>query len=366
MNNLKDIHVAELAKNSKKYKVLTSDGFKDFAGVSLMGNKPGLRLEFEDGIWVECTYDHKIFINNDTKVEAKNINIGDTVLTTNGDKKLVNIEQKESEDVYDLVEVADVNRFYANDVLVSNCEFIINDETLINASKLFDLEGTEPLYKHGQVRWYKKPEKGHMYAIALDPSLGTGGDPAAIQVFEADSLIQVAEWRHNKTPIPQQIRIMNEIATHINDEIDDPQSIYFTMENNTLGEAALLSLAEFGEEQFPGMMLSETKKAGSGRRYRKGFTTTHKTKLSACAKLKTLIETGKITVNSKALVSELKNFVARGSSYAAKPGNTDDLVMSTVLIVRMLQTLQNYHPQLSSQIQDYNDSVVEPMPFILF
>jgi len=40
--------------------------------------------------------------------------------------------------------------------------------------------------------------------------------------------------------------------------------------------------------------------------------------------------------------------------------------MSTVLIVRMLQTLQNYHPQLSSQIQDYNDSVIEPMPFILF
>jgi len=246
------------------------------------------------------------------------------------------------------------------------CEFIINDETLINASKLFDLQGVEPLYKHGQVRWYKRPEKGHMYAIALDPSLGTGGDPSAIQVFEADSLIQIAEWRHNKTPIPQQIRIMHEIATHINDEIDDPQSIYFTLENNTLGEAALLSLAEFGEEQIPGMLLTETKKAGTSRRYRKGFTTTHKTKLSACAKLKTLIETGKITINSKALVTELKGFVARGSSYAAKPGMTDDLVMSTVLIVRMLQTLQNYHPSLSSQIQDYNDSVIEPMPFILF
>ena len=246
------------------------------------------------------------------------------------------------------------------------CEFIINDETLINSSKLFDLEGTEPLFKHGQVRWYKKPEKGKMYCIALDPSLGTGGDPAAIQVFEAGSITQVAEWRHNKTTIPQQIRIMHEIISYINDEIDDPQRIYYTLENNTIGEAALISLAEFGEEQFPGMMLSETKKAGKGRRFRKGFTTTHKSKLTACAKMKTLVETGKLTINSKSLVSEFKGFVAHGTSYAAKPGGTDDLVMATVLIIRMLQTLQNYHPELSNQIKDYNDSVIEPMPFILF
>jgi hypothetical protein len=246
------------------------------------------------------------------------------------------------------------------------CEFIINDETLINSSKLFDLEGTEPLFKHGQVRWYKKPEKGKMYCIALDPSLGTGGDPAAIQVFEAGSITQVAEWRHNKTTIPQQIRIMHEIISYINDEIDDPQRIYYTLENNTIGEAALISLAEFGEEQFPGMMLSETKKAGTGRRFRKGFTTTHKSKLTACAKMKTLVETGKLSINSKSLVSEFKGFVAHGTSYAAKPGGTDDLVMATVLIIRMLQTLQNYHPELSNQIKDYNDSVIEPMPFILF
>ena len=246
------------------------------------------------------------------------------------------------------------------------CEFIINDETLINASKLFDLEGIEPLYKHGQVRWYKKPEKGKMYCVALDPSLGTGGDPAAIQVFEAGSITQVAEWRHNKSTIPQQIRIMYEIISYINDEIDSPQSIYYTLENNTLGEAALISLAEFGEEQFPGMLLNETKKAGQSRHFRKGFTTTHKSKITACAKMKTLLETGKMQVNSTALVSEFKTFVAHGTSYAAKPGSTDDLIMSTILIIRMLQRLQNYHPELMDNIKDYNDSLIEPMPFILF
>jgi hypothetical protein len=159
---------------------------------------------------------------------------------------------------------------------------------------------------------------------------------------------------------------MHEIITYINDTIDDPQSIYYSLENNTLGEAALISLAEFGEDSFPGMMLSESRKAGQSRAFRKGFTTTHKSKISACAKLKTLVETNKMIINSRSLISEFKNFVAHGTSYAAKPGETDDLVMSTVLVVRMLQTLQNYHPELSKQIRDYNDTQVEPMPFILF
>ena len=36
----------------------------------------------------------------------------------------------------------------------------------------------------GQTRWYKKPTAEYTYAVALDPSMGTGGDYSAIQVFE--------------------------------------------------------------------------------------------------------------------------------------------------------------------------------------
>jgi len=247
-----------------------------------------------------------------------------------------------------------------------DCEFIINDETLINATTLVDLEGVEPVYKTGQVRWYEEPKAGRIYVVALDPSLGTGGDPAAIQVFDANTTTQIAEWKHNKTPIPTQIRILNDIVKAIYDKTQDATSIYYSIENNTIGEAALISLAEFGEDNFPGMMLSEPKSAGSGRRYRKGFNTTNKTKIAACAKLKNLVETRKMTVNSKSLISEFKTFVAHGTSYAAKIGETDDLVMSTVLAVRMMQVLQNYHADLNTQLKDFADEVIEPMPFIMF
>ncbi len=243
------------------------------------------------------------------------------------------------------------------------CEFIINDETLIAPAKLIDLQSTDPIYKTGQVRWFRAPQSDRIYVVSLDPSLGTGGDPAAIQVFEANSTEQVAEWRHNRTTIPEQIRILADICRHINDTVKDSKSIYYTVENNTIGEAALISIAEYGEENIQGYFLSEPG-GGSGRRYRKGFNTTHKPKLAACAKLKNLLETGRMIIHSASLISELKTFVAHGTSYAAKPGETDDLVMATVLAIRMMQILQSYHAELDTQLRDHSDNTIEPMPFV--
>ena len=243
------------------------------------------------------------------------------------------------------------------------CEFIINDETLIAPAKLIDLQGHEPLYRTGQVRWYQKPRADRTYVISLDPSLGTGGDPSAIQIFEANTTEQIGEWRHNRTPIPEQIRILADICRHINETVQDPTNIYYSIENNTIGEAALISIAEYGEENIKGYFLSEPAN-GNGRRYRKGFNTTNKHKLSACNKMKSLIESGKMKVRSSALVSELKTFVAHGISYAAKPGETDDLVMATVLNVRMLQLLQTYNNDIDNQMRDHGDSIIPPMPFI--
>jgi hypothetical protein len=243
------------------------------------------------------------------------------------------------------------------------CEFIIDEETLINSTKLADLEGTDHLYKTGQVRWFKKPTKGHIYVTALDPSLGTGGDAAAIQVFEADTTTQVAEWRHNRTVIPDQIRLIAEINRHVVECTGEPNNLYYSMENNTIGEAALISLAEYGEENVPGIMLSEPKATGNTRRYRKGFNTTQKNKLSACSKFKNLLESGKMTIFSTSLISELKTFVASGGSYAAKLGETDDLVMASLLVVRLLQHLQSYHADLDNHMRDHSEEI-EPMPFI--
>ena len=244
-----------------------------------------------------------------------------------------------------------------------DCEFIINDETLIAPAKLLDLEPREPLRKTAQVRWYEPIIADRMYVVALDPSLGTGGDPAAIEVFDANTTTQVAEWRDNRATIPDQVRILADIVKELHATVRDDKMIYYSIENNTIGEAALISIAEYGEENIPGYFLSDNSVVGQ-RRFRKGFNTTPKAKLTACAKFKMLIESGRMTVSSRALISELKTFVAHGVSYAAKPGETDDLVMGTLLAVRMMLLLQSYHTEIDSQLKDHGDVVIEPMPFI--
>ncbi len=236
------------------------------------------------------------------------------------------------------------------------CEFIIADETLINPNTLIAMEGIEPVSRIGQVRWYKKPVKGNIYCVGLDPSLGTGGDPSAIQIFEANTTTQVGEWKHNKTDIPSQIKLLAQINKHIAECTNEPNNIYYSIECNGIGEAAIVSLNEYGEANIPGIFISEV---GKGRR---GFNTTNKSKLASCAKFKTLVESKKMTVNSRSLISELKAFVAHGGSYAAKIGDTDDLIMASLLVTRMLQQLSDYHYDLENQIRDHNE-VIMPLPF---
>ena len=245
------------------------------------------------------------------------------------------------------------------------CEFLIYDETLINAITLSELESKDPIERQGQVRWYKKPEKNKTYCIGLDPSLGTGGDPAAIQVFELPTMTQIAEWQNNTTPIQRQIVILKEICEYLYDITGTQNDIYYSVENNTLGEAALITIAQIGEENIKGTFLSQPVKAGQARLHRKGFTTTNKSKIAVCAKFKNLVENKKMTIYSKNLISELKTFVASGPGFAAKIGETDDLVTATLLMLRMVQALQSYDSELDEKLKDSLDDYIAPMPFIM-
>jgi hypothetical protein len=245
------------------------------------------------------------------------------------------------------------------------CEFIIEEETLINSIVLAEMGGIDPLIKQGQIRWYKKPEVNKTYIVALDPSLGTGGDPAAIQVLELPTMYQVAEWTHNKTPIQQQIKIMSEITKGLVEITNSSNNVYYSVENNTIGEAALMAIAELGEENIKGIFLSEPKRAGASRSYRKGFTTTNKSKIAACSKLKNLIENKKMVIASKNLISEFKTFIASGASFQAKIGETDDLVMALLLAVRMATFLRDFDANLDEQLKDKSDDFIMPMPFIM-
>jgi hypothetical protein len=250
-----------------------------------------------------------------------------------------------------------------------DCEFLVFDETLINSICLAGMEGDEPFMKMGQARWYKKINPMSTYLLALDPSLGTGGDPAAIQILEIPSFEQVGEWQHNLTTVQGQVRILRDLCNYINDECAAKgvqASIYYSVENNNIGEAALVAIEEIGEESIPGLFLSEPIKKGHVRRFRKGFNTTNSSKINACAKLKHLVESKRFRIRSKPLISELKGYIAKGVSFEAKVGLHDDLVSATLLVIRMALMLQEWDPAIYDKLrEEREDEFLMPMPIYI-
>mgnify|MGYP000870001826 CR=1 FL=1 len=249
------------------------------------------------------------------------------------------------------------------------CQFITFEETLINPVKLAQLEASQPISKTGQVRWYSKIRPQMTYVVSLDPSMGTGGDNAAIQVLELPSLIQVAEWSSNRAPIEEQVRTMKKVLEEIYEQ--GKPEIYWSVESNTLGEAALVVIRDTGEENFAGTMLHDPKNRLQGKTGRRaGFVTTNKSKLEACAKLKFLIESGRLKINSKGLLSELKVFVSRGNTFEARVGQTDDLIMAMILAVRMTDYISTWDDQsqnaINSNVSSEDDTSFDaPMPVFI-
>ena len=74
-----------------------------------------------------------------------------------------------------------------------------------------------------------------------------------------------------------------------------------------------------------------------------------------------MIENDKIQLKSAALITELKNYVATGTSFKAKVGHTDDLVSATLLALRMMAVLKDWDPRIyNSFSQAEGEEVFEP------
>lgn len=254
-------------------------------------------------------------------------------------------------------------------------EFISMEETLLDPVVLSTYEAIDPISKSGQIRWYKPLERDKMYFIGYDPSLGTGRDNAAIVIFEFPTLIQVGEWIHNKSDVPTQIGVLKKILDMFKNEGFDEDNVFWSLENNSIGEAPLVLIKnEVGVDEFFGTFMKERKKRNNVR-VRGGFFTDHTAKMSACSRFKVWFEQDKMKVMSKPLLAELKGFVRSGRTYKARSGDTDDIVMATLLVVRMVEIVmkdeEDYLEELgvtASNLLDDDDEDSDgwrqPMPIL--
>jgi hypothetical protein len=165
--------------------------------------------------------------------------------------------------------------------------------------------------------------------------------------------------------------VLRDILKWIEDSVGSENSgdIYWSIENNNIGEAGLVVIKDIGEDQFPGLFVSEPMRKGHVRKFRKGFNTTHGSKIAACARLKHLVESDTFKIHSKPLIVELKAFIAHGVSFKAKVGEYDDLVSAVLLVVRMSQVLADWDPRvfdtLSSRGEFDHEDYEPPMPIFV-
>jgi hypothetical protein len=122
-------------------------------------------------------------------------------------------------------------------------------------------------------------------------------------------------------------------------------------------------LNEVGLDRIPAQLMSEM---GTGNLKNRGYNANVRSKGQAVVKFKSLIESAKMQIRSKALVSQIKNFVSKGDGFAAKSGEHDDLVTATLLIVRMSQVIAKWDDRTAEQFQESSfqdmEDFQEPMP----
>jgi hypothetical protein len=233
------------------------------------------------------------------------------------------------------------------------CEFLSSDAMLVSSMKLQQIVGKMIHHEDmGFKFWVPDETLGgaqKTYLISCDPATGSGKDFSVIEVFDFPGLNQIAEYRTNDVNIPLLYAKLKWIITKLSDPIGRGRAeVLWTFERNGIGEA--VSALYQNDEKQP-----EHAELFCDAPGKFGVYTTGRNKVLACLQLKQLLEKTKngLNINSEHLIFELKNFVAKGGSYEAKSGATDDAVMATVGIVRLLKRLSEWNDEAFKQVNEY-------------
>lgn len=257
------------------------------------------------------------------------------------------------------------------------CEFLSSDPLLINTLTLSNIKEVEPFYVDKGFSFWKELSPHKTYLIGVDVAEGMGKDFSTIQLVELETLEQVAEFRNNKIKEDQLYDAIKYILTKLRG-VQDPQtgkrpSVYWSFENNSAGAA--IGVLYANDEKFPDWDTLELVNDKKDKSSRYGMRTTNKSKVEACRFLKKLVErVNGLNIKSKTLLFELKNYVATGASYAAKPGGTDDLVSAMLIVSRIVEYLSTFDDDAFDKLYRTSDDVTQsdgyneyddPIPFLV-
>lgn len=310
-------------KKQSKYKILTTEGFKCFSGISKSVNKPILELICENGS-IKSTYDHKFLNSSHEWKAASELEIGDILLKAGC---INDVQMCISDDVYDILHVDDTNHFLVNDTFIShNCEFIGSSQTLVSSESLLGLSASEPLKRQHGINYYYEPEIGHEYIMTVDVSKGRGQDYSTFSVVDISSMPfrVVCTYRDNLvSPLIFPEYIMR-AAKQYNEAL-------VVIENNDAG--IVVCNAVYYDYEYDNMFVQNSTKSNGI-----GVTMSKRVKRIGCSNLKDLLESGKLQICDAHTIQELSSFEPKGDSYAASGSTHDDMVMNLVMFAWFVST----------------------------
>ena len=225
------------------------------------------------------------------------------------------------------------------------CEFLGSMDTLITASKLKTMPVITPK-RSGGLDVYELPQKNHIYTLTVDVSRGLSNDYSAFVVIDVTKAPYkiVAKFRDNDIKPIVFPSIIERVAKHYN-------SAFVLIEINDLGQQVADSM-QFELEYDNMMMVTQRGRSGqvlgggfSGRGNQLGLRMTKGTKKIGTSNLKSLIEGDQLIVNDFEIIAELSTFIAKGQSFQAEAGASDDLVMCLVIFAWLSN--QRYFKELT-------------------
>ena len=270
---------------------------------------------------------------------------------------------------------------FAQEVL---CSFLGSSYTLIDADTLGKLSHKQPIYSRDNLDILEEPvratrdEAGKLvtpdsaYVVVVDTSRGVGGDYSAFVVIDvtANPYRIVAKYRDNRiTPMlyPSVIHTVarNYNNAHVLVEINDNGQQIADILYHELEYENMLWVNRDGTK---GQVVSG---GFGGRSTQCGVRTDKKVKRIGCSQLKTLVESQRLLIWDRDIISEFSTFVEVKDSYAADEGYHDDLVMPLVLFgwlttnpyFRDLTNLNLRETMYENQIRQIEDDLT-PFGFI--
>jgi hypothetical protein len=250
------------------------------------------------------------------------------------------------------------------------CAFLGSSNTLINADTIGRLSPKPYEHSKDNLDIIEAPQDKHAYFMTVDTSRGVGGDYSAFTVIDTTQypFSIVAKYRDNKISPLLFPTIIHKVAKDYNSavvlvEINDIGQQVADIIHNELEYENMIWV---GSDSRYGQVLSS-----SGKSATLGVRTTKQIKRIGCATLKSLVESNKLLVFDKDVISEFSTFIEYNGSFEADEGYNDDLVMTLVLfawasndlLFKDLMNSNNRQALYSQQIQNIEQELT-PFGFI--